>query len=134
MAFNAGYWGALQLVSQIFLLGLPLLSPQGVKASWGTQLWWHPVGSVGLCPSHAAEPRYIYADGWIIILSQWAFLILLISLAICYLTDQIIHTHQNQINLKINLRASVLGLVKEYRQIFLKERISVYCSFSPSQV
>ena len=31
MTFNAGYWGALQLASQIFLLGLQLLSPQGVK-------------------------------------------------------------------------------------------------------
>ena len=62
----------------------------------------------------------ISAGGWIIILSQWAFLILLISLAFCYLTYQIINIHQNQLYLKIDSRASVLEIAKEYRQIFLR--------------
>lgn len=37
MAFNAVCWGALQLISLTFLLGLQLLSPQAVKDPRGTQ-------------------------------------------------------------------------------------------------
>lgn len=89
MACNAAYCGALQLVSQTFLLGLQFLSSPGCKRPSGHTVRCHLPESVGLQPCCRAQTP---SGGRILIFLRRAFWILLICWATLHLIDQIIHT------------------------------------------